>query len=155
MAEAIVEQILAQWETTLNTISTGNGYQHDPDKVQRWRAKNMSQDEMVILEIKQGTVSAAELQVAGTELRTVIIQTFLKIRHDPDTDSLSSDTVMNRLEQDLYKAVMADPTRGGLAETTRYESSGPAELDEGTGRVVKAVEYAVDFRHSETDLSVP
>ena len=155
MAEAIVEQILAQWRTTLSAISVVNGYRNDVEKVERWRAGSMAQEGNVLLEIKQGATSAPELQVMGTELRTVTVTTLLKIRHDPDTDALSSDTVMNRLEQDVYQAIMADPTRGGLGETTRYQGSAPAELEEGTARVVKAVDYAVDFRHSTTDMSIP
>ncbi|MGD9850107.1 MAG: hypothetical protein AB7T38_02450 [Nitrospirales bacterium] len=155
MADAIVEQILADWTTTLAGISTDNGFLHDFDKVERWHAGDMAQDGQIILEVKQGTVTPSDLQVMGTQMSTVTIQTLLKVRHDPAVDGLSSDTVMNRLEQDLYKAVMADPTRTGLAETTRYLGSGPADLDDGTGRVIKAVEYAVDYRHSETDMSAP
>lgn len=150
--KTIREKIVENWETALKTISIANGYENDVGKVERFRSGSMDQQENIILEIKQGR----ELPVEGplhSERKILTIHTILKVRHDPSVDLLSSDTVMNALEADLYKAVMVDITRGSLAEDTVFDSSGDSELDEATGRVSKVVDFSIIYRHALGDMT--
>lgn len=157
--EPIVERILAQWVTTLQAIETGENSPYWTDlgvsRVRRWRPGELPQEDDVVVEVKQGPVDNSEaLALNGLASPTVMIRTLLKLRPQPDGESVNEDTRMNRLEQDIHRAVMADPTRGGLARDTAWRRSDESSLDEGTNRLVRMVEFAVAYRHVDGQMDV-
>ncbi|MDH3279634.1 MAG: hypothetical protein OEQ18_00715 [Gammaproteobacteria bacterium] len=148
---------MANWLTTVEGISIANGYNTDLGHVQRFRAVSMAQEDNILIEIKQGSDQRDSSGPLGIESRTLTIHTVLKVRHDPATDGLSTDTVFNAIEEDLHKAVMADRSRGGLAEArddgTQFQSSEPVDLDEAGGRAAKDVIYTISYRHVLGDMT--
>ncbi|MDH3279913.1 MAG: hypothetical protein OEQ18_02145 [Gammaproteobacteria bacterium] len=153
MALSIREQIMAHWVTTLESISLANGYQTNIDKVERFRLTSMDQVEQVVIEVKQGVDRNDQSGTLNLEGRVLSILTMIKVRHDPEADEVNTETLINQLEQDIHKAVMADRTRGATAFTTFFDSSEPIELDEAGGRAGKAVNYTVLYRHVVGDMT--
>ena len=152
MADSIKELIMRDVMAALATISQANGYGNDIGKIERWQAVGMDQHASTILEVKQGGDVPRE-GFLGIDARTLSVKIFVKVRHDPDVDGLATDVVTNALEADIHKALMADRPRGGLADRTVFALSDENELEEGAGRVIKALEYLVEYRHSLTDVT--
>lgn len=153
MALSVREQIMANWVTTLEGISIANGYNTDIGKVERFRLMSMDQAENVIIEVKQGTDRRDPDSPVGVEQRVLTIHTILKVRHDPESDGLSTDTVFNAIETDIHQAVMSSATRGGLARDTFFEFSDGVEPDEAGARGGKDVSYTVRYWHALGDMT--
>lgn len=153
---SIRERIMANWLTTVAGISVANGFNTDPGLVDRFKLISMDQDANILIEIRQGTDRRdGQGETLGWEYRVLTIHMVIKVRHFPEVDGLSTDTVFNAIEEDLHTAVMFDLSRGGLAipPGTQFESSEVAEPDEAGGRAVKDVTYTVTYRHVRGDMT--
>jgi len=153
MADSIRERIMENWLTTLQGISIANGYENDLDTVERWKLPHNDQEGMIVLQIKQGDEDRGDADIQ-LETRVLQIHTAIRVRHQGDDDGLSTDTRLNRVEQDIFKASQVDRSRGGLAYETRWLGSGEADADESGSRGERVITYEVWYRHNPNDESL-
>lgn len=151
---SIKEQISQNWEAALKTISKANNFENDIDLLERFHLGVMDEEKNLIMQTKQGSETLFGEQPIGIEVKALTMNTVIKIRHDFQTDKTPSDKLFNSVEQDHYKAVMADPTRGGLAQDTRFASSSEVEVSEDGTQGEKTLVYEVIYRHLLGDMSV-
>lgn len=153
MATSIREQIVSHWLTTLQGISKANLYENDLDSVERWKLPHNDQEGEKILIVKQGDEDQGDgdLQL---DARILQIHTVIRVRQQVSDDQLSVDTVLNSIEQDIFKAARVDLTRGGLAYETRWLGSGEADADESGARGEKVITYEVRYYVNPFDESL-
>lgn len=152
MASPKIETIMADFAAAVAGISVANGYTRDLELVERYRLTGMDQHPNTIAEIAQG----GDFQRGdglNLEGHSLTVQAVLKVRHDPTSDGLSTDTVMNEHVADIYKAVMADRTRGGAAQDTRWVSTESIDADEDGNRAQVEVSFVIDYRHLVGDMT--
>jgi len=158
MADSIKERILANYETALKAVTVANGYKRTLNLVDRFQVGGMEQNFPVVVEVKQGvdiaSESLASIGNAGAEGHTMALFTIIKFRHDPSEDGLSTSKVGIEHEEDVYRAALADRTRGGLAFDTRWISTDEMEVDEDGNRAVLAVNFEIDYRHLLGDMTL-
>ncbi|GJL55823.1 MAG: hypothetical protein NPIRA02_29550 [Nitrospirales bacterium] len=152
--ESIREQIMQNWAETIQSIYVENGYRTDIGLVERFHLGTMSQNRNVTIQVQQGTETAIDAPI-GIEGRRLSIHTTIRVRHDYCEDGLSTDTVFNRLEQDLYRAVMLDVCRGlpDYVQDTVFQSSESIELDEDGTQGEKTILFDVVYRHRLGDMT--
>lgn len=136
----------------IQAISVANGYKRDLAAVTRFSLPSIDQQLNATIEIKAGPDGRRDGPL-GVEARTLVIRTLAKIRHAQLDDGLTTDAVLIEHEEDIYRAALTDPTRGGLAEDTRWISTDEEESDEPGVRVVLAVNLEVDYRHQLGDMT--
>lgn len=152
MAESRRELITEAFLAVLDTIAPPS-YLTTVDTVTRWRLPFSVQKDNTVLIVKQGEERAdRDTSSFGKLNRTMQLLVIVQIRHDPAQDNLATDTVLNRMEQDIYHAISADPTLGGLAMDVEYIASSQADIPDGEDMMVQQVlEYQVHYRHREGD----
>lgn len=153
MADSIKERILQHMLTVLSGISVANGYQNDLARVERFHLQPMDQTESPILEIKMGSDVPGDESDITVESRVLQVLILVKVRHDTSDDGQSSDTIFNRLAQDVYRALLLDKNRGGLATDTRFQGSDEVTLDEGATQGQQVLTFDVPYRHQWGDMT--
>ncbi len=155
MAEKVRENILANLKTTLEGLTIANGYNFDfaSSTVQRWSMHGNSTTELPMIVISPGDQSQRPRANALSECdMEVLLPAFFK--HNP-TDSVATDTYMNRLEGDIKKIVMVDEQRGGNALSTQVTGSSPFESEEEQRYAGIVIELLIQYRHRTSDPTVP
>jgi hypothetical protein len=151
MTEPLIERIAADLETTLRKVTVSNGYHQDVALVARpTRLGGVAlQDRLVLL--GQGEPTEAEAP-DGFKAWLQPWPTLL-VSRPSEKDATPADTLVNRFRCDVEKALMEDPTRGGLALDTIIEPYENVVNDSGVleGVVVHAVVF---YRHRTGDPAV-
>jgi len=150
MAASVREQIIANIATALGDITTGNGYENTLVSVQRFMQGGLTvaQVPTAVVNFEDERKSQGPTERADCEL-SISIDLFAV--HDQDVVSGSTATVVDSLAADVEKAVMVDPTRGGLARTCEIESIHPFRLAESQPYVGATVSVRIRYQHSITD----
>jgi len=151
MADTVREKILANLKTTLEGLTTGNGYNFDftAATVQRWSMHGNSTTELPMILVSPGDQSQKPFTNALSQCdMEVLLPAFYK--HEP-TDSVVTDKRMNQLEGDIKKIVMVDETRGGNALSTQVTGSSPFESEEDQRYAGIVIELLIKYRHLTSD----
>jgi hypothetical protein len=150
MNTSIKEAILENIKTTLEAITvTKNGYNNTITSVQRWNKKGNDIRLIPTIVINVGP----ESKEPGPDPQTTCklsVNLDVWTRQDDDATE-SSDTVLNSLDLDIEKALMADYTRGGYAEETSILSVVPFESAEGKLSFGLIIEVQILYKHKFTD----
>ena len=151
MADTVREKILANLKTTLEGLTTGNGYNFNftSDTIQRWKMHGNSTTELPMIVVSPGDQGQKPKANALSECD---MEVFLPAvyRHEPN-DPIETDTYMNRLEGDIKKIVMVDETRGGNALSTQVIGSSPFESEEEQRYAGIVIELLIKYRHLTSD----
>jgi hypothetical protein len=157
MAESVAERIMQHLQTTLEGITTVNGYDNTIHSVQRFQQEG--QDPIdgngVLLidgdDIVEGTVLAGDYDLIARQrhIDLVVIG-----RQDLSVDSRSASAAMNSLENDIRKALQVDYTRGGLAVNTEETQANETDVQIGMPELRRAIGYEIRYRHRRTDPSI-
>ncbi len=136
MAEPINEQIVEDIVTAVNTVTMANDYKQDLAAKRPIRGNleaESSAGNGTILVIQDSPEPPEKPYTEGNPpaqhwILPVYLAAYI-LAPDPDrsgaaaADSDPIDTRINRAEADLIKAIMADPTRGGLATDTKIAAA--------------------------------
>lgn len=150
MATPIIEDIAANLLTTINGVTTGNGFNQ------------------TIVCKRPGRVDY-DTEAAGDDLEDLVYQTSRERIDGPfnlyswrqgfdivvfalndDGSSTTIDTRLNQIAEDISKAVRVDITRGDNAIQTDISQVAFGEVDDGSISVV-AIEVMIDYRVLKSD----
>ena len=145
----IREQILENIKSTLETIRVANGYANDIASVQRWLQKGNTFRLIPCIIINAGP---EEIEQTPNPLVTCKFTVYLDVFvRQEETDTISTDALLNSLLGDIEKALMVDYTRAGLAENTNIKSNMTFEAVEGQPNAGIVVELEIIYQHLITD----
>ena len=145
----IREQILENIKSTLEAIRVANGYANDIASVQRWLQKGNTFRLIPCIIINAGP---EEIEQAPNPLVTCKFTVYLDVFvRQEETDTVSTDALLNSLLGDIEKALMVDYTRAGLAENTNIKSNMTFEAVEGQPNAGIVVELEIIYQHLITD----
>jgi hypothetical protein len=146
------ENILANIKTTLETVTTANGYDNTIASVQRWdkRGNPLRQVPCIVVSAGQERKTPVPNPFFTCHL-TVYLDVW--VRQDA-TDALVTDSVLSSLLGDIEKAIVADYTRGGFAKDTVLHSSVPFESVEGQPHAGLIIEIEIVYQHKQGDPDV-
>ena len=145
----IREQILENIKSTLETIRVAAGYANDIASVQRWLQKGNTFRLIPCIIINAGP---EEIEQTPNPLVTCKFTVYLDVFvRQEETDTVSTDALLNSLLGDIEKALMIDYTRAGLAENTNIKSNMTFEAVEGQPNAGIVVELEIIYQHLITD----
>lgn len=160
MALPIIEQIIADLVTAIESVTTGNGYAitvaavHQPATIADIN-RTPPVDYTVQL-IQDDPIPNPEYGYSSNPPRVGWDQPLqLDLIFRPsDTAATPLQKQLNIFEAELIKAIMADPQRAGLAiDTTVSPSTWWANTDDGTAG--KTLTLTISYRHKENDPTSP
>ena len=145
----IRENILENIKSTLETIRVANGYANDIASAQRWLQKGNTFRLIPCIIINAGP---EEIEQTPNPLVTCKLTIYLDVFiRQEETDTISTDALLNSLLGDIEKALMVDYTRGGFAENTNIKSNMTFEAVEGQPNAGIVVELEIIYQHLITD----
>jgi hypothetical protein len=149
--KTIKELISQNIKTTLESISTANGYDNDYKNVQMYnQGKNTFNDlPCIIFSSDFEEKQEKPLGLFTCDLSVGVGVWFIHdyIEYPVDT----TESILNSFQGDLEKALMVDRTRGGLAVNTNIRSLDRLEMgddDDFTGVIIY---LEINYRHSVTN----
>ncbi len=149
--ETVRERIIANLKTTLEGITIAGGYNFNfsPETIQRWSMHGQSMVNLPAIVISPGNEDEKALPNPLEEcLLTIYLDVFFVTNAG---DAISTDTYLNRLQGDIKKTVLMDPTRGGLAVDTDVLGTTPFETTDGQPYAGIIMEIGIRYRHLRTD----
>ena len=146
------ECILENIRTTLAGITTASGFNNDIQSVQRWRQQGNSLVAVPCIVINAGP---EEKNPVPNPFMTCKFTVYLDVwtRQD-ESDSQSTDTILNSLLGDVEKAIMQDITRGNFAKDTNIKSNTLFETLEGQPYSGVVTELEIIYQHKQGDPEV-
>jgi hypothetical protein len=155
MADSILELIMQNVKTTLETITTGNGYSNTIASVQRFSQSGQVLASTPVCVLMQGGDNVdSDGPLAGASslvTRSLTVSVVIIHRQNLDIDTRSASEAMNSLIQDVQKAMLADYTRGNNAIDTSEIGIGELDSEEGEPELVQTVGFKITYRHRRTD----
>jgi hypothetical protein len=154
MSTHIRESILAELETTLNTIRTTGGYNYNVT-AERWKRSGNPMAEAAEGAPKVVIYAGPEDKEPGPDPQTsskwsIILDCWMVLTED---STELPDTALNKLLLDIEKAIMIDYTRGGYAEFTQEVSVVPFTYTEGRAYFGVLITLDIQYKHRNTDPS--
>jgi hypothetical protein len=149
MSLSIRENILQNIKTTLEGITTVNGYDYTIASVQRWNQKGNISKSVPFIIIHSGPEDKTP-QPNPQATCKFSISLAVWTRQDDDATTASDETLSSLLAG-VEKVLMVDPTRGGHAEDTNILSNIPFETVEGQPSFGIIVEIEIIYKHLLTD----
>lgn len=143
------ENILLNLVSVLEAVKKIAGYNNDIASVQRWSQRGPTTSAIPFIIINAGP---EEKQPQPYPLATCTFTVYIDIwTNHIETDSRSSDEILNSLLGDVEKALMADITRGGYAINTEILRNVPFQSIEGQPAIGISIELSVIYQHQLTD----
>jgi len=149
MAEPIIEQIAEHLKTSINLITTTNGFNENLRAIRPKRKDfedaSWADKDVIISQVE------AEKSEGGSftkEWEQFFMLTCIVI--DSDTASDPIDTRCNKIAADIEKKLLEDPSRGGLAIDTNVHAKVPFKDDEAAISGI-AIQISVQYRTQENN----
>lgn len=150
-AKSVRERIVLNVVSTLQGITTANGYHVTIGSVQRYEQAGMRVKDMpaCIVQIGDEEAKNGPLPMTTKKLRVWVIGI---TRRDEDS-AQTIDEALDVLLLDIECAMMQDRTRGALAVTTTPADALPFEYLDKSGVVhpYVAVGFEITYRHDHKD----
>lgn len=146
----IRENILNNVLTTLQGVTTGNGFNNTLGRVERW---NMHANALagglpaVFISVGSETKQPEPNPLMSCELDVVLYLFIVQAEGDSDP----TDQVVNSLFGDIEKALAADFSRGGYAIDSLVTSADPFEGVEGQPFAGLIIHLMVRYQHRQDD----
>ena len=152
MADSIREQIMKKVVLALQGIVAGPTYNNSVGLVTRFINQQVNLTTVPVLYVQQGEEDAADIANMKVD-RFLTVRILIIHRHDPDAVTKSTDEVLNSIEQDIYKAIMANYRWDELALKTDPGGVKSTEgvLEELNEHVKRLLEFQIHYRHSWLD----
>ena len=149
MSVPIIESIAANLLTTINGVTTGNGYN------QTIVAKRMSRvdyDTETMGDLQGLIAQTTRTKLDGPFTTNTWRQTFdvSVVALNDDGSAVTIDTRLNQIAEDITKAIRVDITRGGFAYQTDIGESAFAVAEDGSISAV-VLEIIIDYRVLKSD----
>lgn len=154
MPDPVCELIGKNIKTTIEGITTGNGYTFTVASVQRFLQGGQASASVPAVFIKDGgeTVSDGPANGDYSLVRCRRVYGLLLIhRIDESSESRSGDEIMNLFTADVQKAMLAAPRRGGAAIDTKEISNEYVQPEEGVPALNRYLEFEVLYQRRRTD----
>ncbi len=149
--ETVRERILQNIKETLECITKEAGYNFDfsPQTVQRWSMHGNRMVELPAVVVSPGDEDESSLP---NPFQECVLAVYLDVFFVTDeSDAVSTDTYLNRLQGDIKKAIIQDTTRGGEALDTRVLGTTPFETTEAQPYAGIIIELRIRYRHRRSD----
>lgn len=149
--ETVRERILQNIKSTLEAVTIANGYNFDftPETVQRWSMHGNRMVDMPMAVISPGDEDETSSPHPFEEcVLTVYLDIFFI---NEENDPVATDTYLNRLQGDIKKAILIDPTCGGDAVDTDILGTTPFETTEAQPYAGIIMELRIRYRHLRSD----
>lgn len=148
MTTTVRENILANLVATCQGITAANGFHVTVAAAERFEV-----DGNDLVSLPACIISTLDQTKTGETNRSMEwdlqVRIDAHIVHNKALDSRSTDAVLTELAGDLYKAVMADRTRGGHAIWTTVDNMTDFDLVTDEGQMTGVmVSLTVQFRHA-------
>jgi len=157
MADSIAERIMQHLETTLESITTVNGYENTIDSVQRFQQEGQDPIDgngVLLLDgddVVEGMILAGAYDLISRRRHVDLV---IIGRQDLSVDTRSASEYMNSLEQDVRKALQVDETRGGIAINTEETQANETDVQIGMPELRRVIGYDIRYRHRRTDPTI-
>ena len=146
------ESILLNLKSVLEYITTGHHYNNTIASVQRWSQRGQFTSSTPYIIINAGP---EEKKPEPYPLNTCTLNVYIDIwTNHVETDTRSSDEILNSLLGDVEKALMADITRGGYAIDTNILRVLPCEKIDGQPQIGIWIDLEIIYQHQQTDPAV-
>ncbi len=151
MGRPIRENIMSNLITTLQAITTGNGYKNTIRGVFRYEQDGNSSVEQPFIEI---IPVSEEIKQSPNPYATCTLSINIDVwlRHDKSDYADSTDAYLITFLADITKALMADYTRGGYAVNTMIMGNFPFTTVEGQPYSGITVTVDILYRHLLNDI---
>ena len=149
--ETVRERILQNIKTVLEGVTIVNGYNFDftTETVQRWSMHGNRMVDMPMVVVSPGD---EEESSSPHPFEECLLAVYLDVFFVTDeNDTVPTDTYLNRLQGDIKKAILADPTRGGDAVDTDILGTTPFETTEAQPYAGIIMELRIRYRHLRSD----
>ncbi len=152
MPTTVREKILANIQSTLQTITTLNGYDNTIVSVQRWDKRGNALKDVPCVIVSSGPEQKDE---SPHPMFTCHLTVYLDvwIRQDA-ADTTVTDSILSSLLGDIGKALMVDYTRGGFAKNTVMRNNVPFESVEGQPHAGIIIEIEIVYQHQRNNPSI-
>ncbi len=145
MAKSVRERILEQRVETIKAVTTAGGYEVDVKAVDRHRRTPYQQHELPAVNLWEGR----EIKQPGPAgLTTCFLPLVLEITV-LGTAELAE--LSNQVMAAVMKAILADPTCGGLAIDTEEGNNEPFIGEESETRGGVRIGLKIEYRHRQDD----
>jgi len=149
MSTTIREYILENIKTVLAAIVAGETYNNTIASAQRYKSNG---NDLINIPCIIITAGPENKDPSPSPLYTCKLTVFIDIwTRQPETDTTSTDTILNSLLGDVEKALMIDITRGGYAIDTNFLSNVPFDTVEGSPHIGITVSVEITYQHLWTD----
>lgn len=148
MANSIRELIMQDIKTTLDGVTTGNGYDNTLQTVERFNASQQSRVNSPWAHIVPEDEEKQDGRVGYYEcfFRVAVVLGM----HEDETGTVK-DTKLLSLLADVEKALMADPHRNNLADDTRLTGNEFFEVTDDIPIIGVVLFLEVKYLHKRTD----
>ena len=149
MAVPIIESIAANLLTTINGVTTGNGYNQT---IVVKRASRVDYDTETPDDLGGLLYQLTREKLEGPFTLNTWRQRFnvTVIALNDDGSAVTIDTRLNQIAEDITKAIRVDITRGGFAYQTDIGESAFAVAEDGSISAV-VLEIIIDYRVLKSD----
>jgi hypothetical protein len=134
--------------TQVQAVTVTNGYANTIASVQRFEmtGNDFVEVPVVILSMSEAMQTRRVQPNIVWEQMTVLIGVY--IRHNKAIDPRSTDAILISLDADIYQAIMADRTLGGLTKDLGRTSVFPEDVEEPIKHVGHVSEFMAEFTHT-------
>ena len=136
-------------KTTLEAITTANGYDNTVESVQREEVYGQDMAVMHVIIILQGSETKIR-EIEPNIIRKMIVPITV-ITQRQEEDPMSSGEIKNSFQADNVKAMSLDVTRGNNAIDTHLEEVEDPPPIEGSVDVQLFVLFSIDYQHRRDD----
>lgn len=149
--DSIKEKILKNIKTTLETITTTNGYDNTIASVQRHQIGGQDTVSTPYIIVVQGDETTVKEGPDPYVTKRMEIHFDVITRQDTDTDNRNADEVMNSIEADIEKSMQLDSSRGGNAFDTGTLEVIPLAVEEGSVDINAIMSLNIEYRQRRDD----
>lgn len=147
MADSIKERIMKHLVSRLETISLANGYANDIASVQRYSLAGLNLNAVPVLYVREGD-DTVDRQKSARPAVARQVEVYVTVLHRPAVgETRSGDEVLGSLCRDVERALLADPTCGGLAIWTHNPDWMEVAIEDDLPHLGKALLFTIDYRH--------
>lgn len=143
------ENILATLETILGAITTTAGYNNTIVKAQRWSKNGNPLSSLPTIIVHAGP---EDKEPKPNPMVTCMFNIYLDVwTNHPESDTRSSDKILNSLLGDIEKALVAAEDLSGYADNVNITRVEPFESVEGQPLIGLTIEVTIEYQHRQTD----
>lgn len=149
MPDTVRENIFANLKTSLEAITTGNGFDNTIQEVRRYDINDETVGPFPMIVINPGREASVDNAYPLTSCR---IEVELELWHRINPDETNpTDKILNSILGDIKKKLKQDVTRGGNAVDTHITGVEPFEDLRGQSEVGLFIDVVITYRHDQTD----